>query len=261
VDLAESIVGRTLRSGKSEHIDELSQQSIRFSIEEEKVNAAGHSFLVIPVRTASKNYGALVVEHSDAGKYTDVDIETLEHLARSAATSLEIFALSEVVQERALTDILTSNYNRRGFKERFTEELARAKEFDESLSLILFEIDDSAKFEERFLQEDIDTIILALSNVLQFIKQPFDVLARTGEFTFGVLLIKMSDEEAFLWSEKVRQKIVSEVIALSRKSFTITTSIGVAGARRNSTPDELLVCAKMALDKAKERGGNEVIVY
>lgn len=261
VDLAESIVGKTLRSGKSEHIDELSQQSIRFSIEEEKSNAAGHSFLVIPVRTASKNYGALVVEHSDAGKYTDVDIETLEHLARSAATSLEIFALSEVVQERALTDILTSNYNRRGFKERFTEELARAKEFDESLSLILFEIDDSAKFEERFLQEDIDTIILALSNVLQFIKQPFDVLARTGEFTFGVLLIKMSDEEAFLWSEKVRQKIVSEVIALSRKSFTITTSIGVAGARRNSTPDELLVCAKMALDKAKERGGNEVIVY
>lgn len=261
IDLAESIVGRTLRSGKSEHIDELSQQSIRFSIEEEKTKAAGHSFLVIPVRTASKNYGALVVEHSDAGKYTDVDIETLEHLARSAATSLEIFALSEVVQERALTDILTGNYNRRGFKERFTEELARAKEFDESLSLILFEIDDSAKFEERFLQEDIDTIILALSNVLQFIKQPFDVLARTGEFTFGVLLIKMSDEEAFLWSEKVRQKIVSEVIALSRKSFTITTSIGVAGARRNSTPDELLVCAKMALDKAKERGGNEVIVY
>lgn len=261
VDLAESIVGRTLRSGKSEHIDELSQQSIRFSIEEEKALAVGHSFLVIPVRTASKNYGALVVEHSEPGKYTDVDIETLEHLARSAATSLEIFALSEVVQERALTDILTGNYNKRGFKERFTEELARAKEYDESLSLILFEIDDSAKFEERFLQEDIDTIILSLSNVLQFIKQPFDVLARTGQFTFGVLLVRMSDEDAFLWSEKVRQKIVSEVIALSRKSFTITTSIGVAGARRNSTPDELLICAKMALDKAKERGGNEVIVY
>jgi diguanylate cyclase (GGDEF)-like protein len=261
IDLTESIVGRCLRTGKSEHVDELTQQSIRFSIEEEKSRSVGHSFLVIPVRTASKNYGALVVEHSDPGKYTDVDIETLEHLARSAATSLEIFALSEVVQERALTDILTGNYNKRGFKERFTEELARAKEFDEPLSLILFEIDDSAKFEERFLREDIDSIILSLSGILQFIKQPFDVLARVGEFTFGVLLIKMSDEEAFLWSEKVRQKIVSEVIALSRKSFTITTSIGVAGARRNSTPDELLICAKMALDKAKERGGNEVIVY
>ena len=112
-----------------------------------------------------------------------------------------------------------------------------------------------------FTQEDIDTVILSLSNVLQFIKQPYDVIARIGEFTFAILLIKMTDEEAFLWSEKVRQKIVSEVIALSRKSFTVTTSIGVAGARRNSTADELLICARMALDKAKERGGNEVIVY
>jgi diguanylate cyclase (GGDEF)-like protein len=261
IDLAESIVGRSLRMGKSEHIDSLTQQSVRFSIEEERAKAVGHSFLVIPIRTASKNYGALVVEHTETGKYTDVDIETLEHLARSAATSLEIFALSELVQERALTDILTGTLNKRGFKERFSEELARAKEYDEPLSLILFEIDDASKFEERFVQEDTDTIILALANVLQFIKQPFDVLARIGEFTFAVLLIKMTDEDAFLWSEKVRQKIVSEVIALSRKSFTITTSIGVAGARRNSTPDELLICAKMALDKAKERGGNEVIVY
>jgi diguanylate cyclase (GGDEF)-like protein len=261
IDLTESLVGRSLRTGKSECVDRLNQQSIRFTVDEEKSGAIGHSFLVIPVRTSTKNYGALTLEHNESMKYTDVDIETLEHLARSAATALEIFALSEVVSERALTDILTGTYNKRGFKERFTEELARAKTYDEPLSLILFEIDDALKFSDRFGQEDIDTIVLALSKILQFIKHPFDVLARIGEFTFAVLLIKMSDEEAFLWSEKVRQKIVSEVIALSRKSFTITTSIGVAGARRNSNPDELLSAARMALDKAKERGGNEVIVY
>ncbi len=261
IDLGESIIGRTLRTGKSEHIEQLSQQSIRFSVDEERERSIGHSFLVIPIRTTLKNYGVLVLEHSEAAKYSDVDIETLEHLARSAATSLEIFTLSELVNDRALTDILTGTLNKRGFKERFSEELVRAKEFDEPLSVILFEIDEASKFEDRFVQEDIDTVILSLSNVLQFIKQPFDVLARIGEFTFAVLLIKMTDEDAFLWSEKVRQKIVSEVIALSRKSFTVTTSIGVAGARRNSTADELLVCARMALDKAKERGGNEVIVY
>ena len=261
IDLAESIIGRSLRTGKSESIEQLSQQSIRYAIDEEHDRSIGHSFLVIPIRTNQKNYGALVLEHSESAKYSDVDIETLEHLSRSAATSLENFALSELVHDRALTDILTGTLNKRGFKERFAEELTRAKEFDEPLSIILFEIDDASKFEERFVQEDIDTVILALSNVLQYIKQPYDVLARIGEFTFAVLLIKMTDEDAFLWSEKVRQKIVSEVIALSRKSFTVTTSIGVAGARRNSTADELLVSARMALDKAKERGGNEVIVY
>jgi diguanylate cyclase (GGDEF)-like protein len=261
IDLGESIIGRSLRSGKSERIDALTQQSVRFSLEEDRQKAIGHSFLVIPIRTAQKNYGALAIEHSESARFTDVDIEAVEHLTRSAASALEILSLSEIVHDRALTDILTGVLNKRGFDERLNEELARAKEFDEPLSVILFEIDDMAQFAERFNQEDLDTIVLALTGVLQYLKQPYDVLTRVGEYTFAVLLIKMTDEEAYLWSEKVRQKIVSEVIALGRKSFSITTSIGLAGARRNSTTDDIFTCAKMALDKAKERGGNEVIVY
>lgn len=261
IDLTESLIGKCLRTGKSERIDSLTQQSVRFSVEEDRERSVGHSFLVIPIRTSQKNYGALAIEHSDSARFTDVDIEALEHLTRSAAAALEILALSEIVQDRALTDILTGVLNKRGFDERLGEELARAKEFDEPLSVILFEIDDIVQFAERFNQEDLDTILLALTGVLQYLKQPYDVLARVGEYTFAVLLVKMTDEEAYLWSEKVRQKIVSEVIALGRKSFSITTSIGLAGARRNSTTDDILTSAKMALDKAKERGGNEVIVY
>ena len=261
IDLSESMIGKCLRTGKSVRIDSLTQQSVRFSIEEDRERAVGHSFLVIPIRTAQKNYGALAIEHSESARFTDVDIEAVEHLTRSAASALEILALSEIVHDRALTDILTGVLNKRGFDERLGEELARAKEFDEPLSVILFEIDDIVQFAERFNQEDLDTIVLALTGVLQYLKQPYDVLARVGEYTFTVLLVKMTDEEAYLWSEKVRQKIVSEVIALGRKSFSITTSIGLAGARRNSTTDDILICAKMALDKAKERGGNEVIVY
>ena len=261
IDLGESLIGKCLRTGKSERVDALTQQSVRFSVEEERERSVGHSFLVIPIRTAQKNYGALAIEHSESARFTDVDIEALEHLTRSAASALEILALSEIVHDRALTDILTGVLNKRGFDERLGEELARAKEFDEPLSVILFEIDDIVQFAERFNQEDLDTIVLALTGVLQYLKQTYDVLARVGEYTFAVLLIKMTDEEAYLWSEKVRQKIVSEVIALGRKSFSITTSIGLAGARRNSTTDDILTSAKMALDKAKERGGNEVIVY
>jgi diguanylate cyclase (GGDEF)-like protein len=261
IDLGESIIGKCLRTGKSERVDALTQQSVRFSVEEDREKAIGHSFLVIPIRTAQKNYGALAIEHSESARFTDVDIEAVEHLTRSAASALEILSLSEIVHDRALTDILTGVLNKRGFDERLNEELARAKEFDEPLSVILFEIDDIVQFAERFNQEDLDTIVLALTGVLQYLKQPYDVLARVGEYTFAALLIRMTDEEAYLWSEKVRQKIVSEVIALGRKSFSITTSIGLAGARRNSTTDDIFLCAKMALDKAKERGGNEVIVY
>ena len=126
---------------------------------------------------------------------------------------------------------------------------------------MLFEVDDLAQYKEQFPQEDLDTIVLSLAEVLQYLKQPYDALARVGECTYAVLLSRMIDEEAYLWSEKVRQKIVSEVIALGRKSFSVTTSVGIVGARSNSSHEDLMTCAKLALDKAKERGGNEVIVY
>jgi diguanylate cyclase (GGDEF)-like protein len=261
IDLAESLVGKSLQTGQSLRVDSLTRQSIRFSLLEDHDKAIGHSFLVIPIRTSTKNYGALAIEHGEAGRFTDVDIETIEHLARSAAAALEIFSLSEIVQERSLTDLLTGLLNKRGFEQRFAEELSRAKEFNEALSLVLFEIDDVAQYKEQFHQEDLDTIVLSLANVLQYLKQPYDALARVSEFSFAVLLSRMIDEEAYLWSEKVRQKIVSEVIALGRKSFSVTTSIGIIGARNNSSPEDLITCAKLALDKAKERGGNEVIVY
>jgi len=55
--------------------------------------------------------------------------------------------------------------------------------------------------------------------------------------------------------------IVSEVIAIGKRSFSVTVSVGVAGARRDATVEELMEGAEMAIERAKELGGNNVIVY
>ncbi len=261
ISLTESFVGKCLQSGKSMRHDALGAQSIRFNIEEDRSSAVGHSFLVIPIRTTNKNYGALAIEHSDKARYTDADVETLEHLARSAAAALEIIALSEIVGERSMTDLLTNTFNKRGLVMRAKEELTRAMEFDEPLTFVLFEIDGASEFASRFSQEDSDTIVLALTRLLRFSGRTFDVIARTGDFTFAVMLIRMTDEEAYLWSEKMRKMIVSEVIAIGKRSFSVTVSIGVSGARRDGTVDELIAGAELALERAREVGGNNVIVY
>jgi len=261
IELADSIVGKCLQSGRSIRYDHLTTQQMRYSFDEDRSSAVGHSFLTIPIRTASKNYGALAIEHSERSRYTDADVETLEHLARSAASALEITALSEIVEERALTDLLTGVLNKRGFLQRINEELARAMEFDEPLTLVLFEIDSAAEFFSRFTQEDADTIVLAVTRLLRYGARPFDVVARVGEHAFAAILIKMPDEEGYLWSEKMRKMIVSEVIAIGKRSFSVTVSAGVSGARRDATIEELIEGAELAVERAKELGGNNVIVY
>jgi diguanylate cyclase (GGDEF)-like protein len=203
----------------------------------------------------------LAIEHSERARYTDADLETLEHLARSAASALEIIALSEIVSERALTDLLTGTLNKRGLLQRLNEELARAMEYDEPLTLVLFEIDGAAELLSRFSQEESDTIVLAITRLLRFGARSFDVVARVGEHSFAAVLIKMTDEDAYLWSEKMRKMIVSEVIAIGKRSFSVTTSIGVSGARRDGTVEELIEGAELAIERAKELGGNTVIVF
>lgn len=261
IALHESLVGKCLVSGRSARVDALLPSAIRFSLEEDNATAAGHSFLSIPIRTTNKNYGALAIEHSERNRFTEADVETLEHLARSAAAALEITALSEIVEERALTDLLSGVFNKRGLTLRLNEELARAMEFDEPLTLVVFEIDGAADFMSRFSQEDNDTIVLAVTRLLRYGSRPFDVIARVGEYSFAALLVKMSDEEGYLWSEKMRKMIVSEVIAIGKRSFSVTVSIGVAGARRDQTTEELMEGAELALERARELGGNNVIVY
>jgi diguanylate cyclase (GGDEF)-like protein len=261
ISLDESIVGKCLMTGRSSRVDNLTTQSVRFNLDEDRTASLGHSFMVIPIRTANKNYGALAIEHSERARYTDADVETLEHLARSAASALEIIALSEIVNERALTDLLTASLNKRGLLQRLNEELARAMEYDEPLTLVLFEIDGSADLLSRFSQEESDTIVLAITRLLRFGARAFDVVARVGEHAFAAVLIKMTDEDAYLWSEKMRKMIVSEVIAIGKRSFSVTVSIGVSGARRDGTVEELIEGAELAIERAKELGGNTVIVF
>jgi diguanylate cyclase (GGDEF)-like protein len=261
VSMEESLVGKCLSSGRSIRIDALSPQNVRFNVEEDSHTATGHSFLVIPIRTTTKNYGALAIEHTERARFTDADVETLEHLARSAAAALEIIVLGDMVGERALTDLLTGVLNKRGLLDRSGQELARAMQFDEPLTFVMFEIDGASEFRSRFSQEDSDTIVLAITRLLRFGVRPFDVVARTDEHTFAVLLMKRTDEEGYLWSEKMRKMIVSEVIAIGKRSYSVTVSIGVSGARRDGTVEELIEGAEMALERARELGGNNVIVY
>ncbi len=261
VSMEESLVGKCLASGRSVRADALGPQQIRYNVEEDSNAAIGHSFLVIPIRTSTKNYGALAIEHSERARFTDADVETLEHLARSAAAALEIIVLGDMVGERALTDLLTGVLNKRGLLDRTNQELARAMQFDEPLTFVMFEIDGATEFRSRFSQEDSDSIVLAITRLLRFAVRPFDVVARTDEHTFAVLLIKRTDEEGYLWSEKMRKMIVSEVIAIGKRSYSVTVSIGVSGARRDGSVEELVEGAELALERARELGGNNVIVY
>jgi len=75
------------------------------------------------------------------------------------------------------------------------------------------------------------------------------------------LLVNTSPNEAYVWAEKVRKNIASNVINIDQKSFSVTVSIGVCGTLSAMSDVELVEKAGHVLSKAIEAGGNVVRVY
>jgi diguanylate cyclase (GGDEF)-like protein len=91
--------------------------------------------------------------------------------------------------------------------------------------------------------------------------RPYDLVGRVDFNRFAILLVNTTANDAYLWAEKFRKNIASNVMNLEQKSFSVTVSVGVCGAVSDINDLELLENAGHVLSKAVEAGGNIVRVY
>jgi diguanylate cyclase (GGDEF)-like protein len=89
----------------------------------------------------------------------------------------------------------------------------------------------------------------------------YDVIGRFDFNCFVVLLVHTTSNEASLWAEKIRKNVASNIINIDNKSFSVTISVGVAGAVEDASDVELLENVDRVLRKAIEAGGNIARVY
>jgi diguanylate cyclase (GGDEF)-like protein len=89
----------------------------------------------------------------------------------------------------------------------------------------------------------------------------YDIVGRYDHHVFGVVLIHTTSNEASLWAEKIRKNVASNIMNMENKSFSVTVSVGVAGALIEGSDMQLLENVDRVLRKAVEAGGNIVRVY
>ena len=103
-----------------------------------------HSFksiLSVPIRVNGKSIGAISLERIDSKIFSDININFLESLC--GIFSSEIYLKNEYnkVHLSSIHDGLTGLLNHNAFLKRFDEELNRANRFNQSLGLIVLDID------------------------------------------------------------------------------------------------------------------------
>ncbi len=160
------------------------------------------------------------------------------------------------LEEKATKDSLTGLLNRNTFREKVTTKLAAKTRPDHS-ALVIFDIDNFKKINDRYGHLYGDTTILYMSEMLKKYSKPHDCTGRFGGDEFTMYVDEFgTDEELCRMVEEMRESF-EKLCKSGKDELRITCSAGIAVYGRDGrTPRELLLNADNALYSVKEGGKN-----
>jgi len=160
-----------------------------------------------------------------------------------------------------MQDDLTGVFNRRYFDDALATEWKRAARENQTVALLLLDVDCFKKLNDRYGQIPGDDCLHKVARVLkENIRRPGDFVARFGGEEFAVVLPGASAEGAFRIAEAMRMAVLNLKIPNQESSVGpyVTLSIGVC-ARQSSfdlPATKLLEGADAAVYLAKVQGRN-----
>ncbi len=167
-------------------------------------------------------------------------------------------ALVERLAETAATDRLTGLGNRHTFDELVEREFERARRANESLTLVLGDLDGFKAVNDRFGHRSGDEVLRRLAAVLAEHSRLAEPPMRLGGDEFAFVLVGTDSVVAHHFAERIRIAVRSEFAA---DALPITISLGLASYPRHSPGlADLFRAADDAVYAAKREGRNCTVV-
>ena len=164
------------------------------------------------------------------------------------------------LSERAERDELTGLANRRTLDERLGEEVDRARRYDTHVTLVLIDIDDFKRVNDRHGHQCGDDVLRVVGAVLSQSLRELDLAARYGGEEFALVLPGTVVEGARRVAEKIRVAVAAvEIPAPSSERIRVTASFGMAEFPAFQSVAELIAEADRCLYEAKRHGKNRVM--
>ncbi|QLE86586.1 sensor domain-containing diguanylate cyclase [Shewanella sp. Scap07] len=182
-----------------------------------------------------------------------------EHLGLALAN----LSLQDKLRSQALSDPLTGLYNRRHFEQSFDTLLLEAKNSQQSMTLMMLDLDHFKRFNDNFGHDAGDYVLKEVSTLIVQMISADDVACRLGGEELAVIVPNRSVESAFELANRIRKQIAELHLELKGLSLgKVTVSIGVVNYPKvQGDRDQLVKFADMALYRAKEQGRDQVLAY
>ncbi len=212
--------------------------------------------LILPLRTQSKTVGVVILGFRRPIWRSSLHprvVSTAHTLARHAGRVVE-----EVVRRReAIRDPLTDLYNRRHFKERIGQEIARASRDGSMLAVLLCDLDRFKEINDTRGHPFGDIVLKSVATAIRAATRGTDLQFRWGGDEIVVVLSNTTADGVLVVAERIRNAVARYA---ESERLQLDASIGIALYPKHGENEEDLVhAADLAMYVAK-RSGDKVRV-
>jgi len=183
---------------------------------------------------------------------------------RHARLWREQYRTRQVLTNLSVRDPLTGCYNRRYLNAALLDgEIARARRYRLSLSLIMCDLDGFKTINDTYGHHAGDELLRCFANLLQAMtRESIDTVVRYGGEEFLIILPETRLDGAVELAERVRAAFAAERVTCGDTVLATTASFGVVGAdfaaHQAITPQALIAVADKLMYDAKRGGRNQV---
>lgn len=187
---------------------------------------------------------------------------TLIDVTDTSIYQSQLIETRDRLDEASNRDGLTGVYNRRYLEQALAKEFARVKRYDETLSLIMLDIDHFKRVNDERGHLAGDEVIRRTAEILSNGIRESDTLGRYGGEEFAVLLPHTKLDGALVLAERLRKCVAAQPITFGNQSIPVTISIGVAELHPDTPSyEQLIQDADTALYQSKDGGRNRVTAF
>ena len=224
-------------------------------------NSSSSESLCVPLIAQGEALGVLYLGSIQSGKLTETKRQLALAVAEQTALALANLKLRETLQYQSVRDPLTGLYNRRYLEESLEREISRARRNQQSLGIIMLDVDHFKRFNDTFGHEAGDVVLRELGMFLQGNVRKSDIACRYGGEELVLILPEASLENTAARAEQIREDVKHLNLQDRGQSLgAITVSLGVACfPKHGQTGEAVIWAADAALYLAKSEGRDRVV--
>jgi diguanylate cyclase (GGDEF)-like protein len=183
---------------------------------------------------------------------------------RNARLWREQYWAQQVLTNLSVRDPLTGCYNRRHLNTGLLDgEIARARRYRLSLSLIMCDLDGFKKINDTHGHHAGDELLRSFATLVQSMtREAIDTVVRYGGEEFLIILPETRLDGALELAERVRAAFAAQRIEVDGRELGTTASFGVVdadfGGSHAVTPQGMIALADQLMYEAKHGGRNQV---